>query len=109
MVPDTLAAIGKAFKKCTTKAAQKAGKGTAEKAGKKLSEAVVEKGSDKIQQLLRKRRPKSTPCTAPAKSKETPRDDAMLKLSQIVALGFTSFRSFTINIRSSGHRAISKR
>ena len=85
VVRDTLAAIGKAFKKCTTKAAQKAGKGTAEKAGKKLSEAVVEKGSDKIQQLLRKRRPKSTPRTAPAKSKETPRDDAMLKLSQILA------------------------
>ena len=75
----------KSVQKGATRAAKKAAKGTAEKVGKKLSEAVVEKGSDKIQQLLRKRRSKTTPRIAPAKSKETPRDDAMLKLSQILA------------------------
>ena len=81
VVRDTLMAIGKAFKKGATNVAKKG----AEKAGKKLSEAVVEKGSDKIQQLLRKRQPKTTPRAAPAKSKETPQDDAMLKLSRILA------------------------
>jgi len=74
-------AIGKVFKKGATNAVKKAAKGAAEKAGKKLSEAVVEKGSDKIQQILRKRQPKTTPRAAPAKGK----DDAMLKLSRILA------------------------
>ena len=74
-------AIGKAFKKGATNAVKKAAKGAAEKAGKTLSEVVVEKGSDKIQRLLRKRQPKTTPREAPAKSK----DDAMLKLSRILA------------------------
>jgi len=60
---------------------KKAAKGAAEKAGKKLSEAVVEKGSDKIQQILRKKQQKTTPRAALAKSK----DDAMLKLSRILA------------------------
>ena len=65
--------------------AKKATKGAAEKAGKKRSEAVVEKGSDKIQQLLRKKQPKTAPRAAPAKSKEALRDDAVLKMSQILA------------------------
>ena len=84
MVRDTLMAIGKAFKKGATNVAKKAAKGAVEKVGKKLSEAVVEKGSDKIQQLLRKRQPKTTPRAAQA-SKETPQEDAMLKLSRILA------------------------
>lgn len=85
VVRDTLMAIGKASKKGATNAVKKAAKGAAEKAGKKLSEVLVEKGSDKIQHLLRKRQPKTTPRAAPSKSKERSRDDAMLKLSQVLA------------------------
>ena len=77
-------AIGKAFKKGATNVAKKAVKGVAEKAGKKVSEAAVEKGSDKIRQLLRKRRPK--PAAQPPTPWATPpQDDAMLKLSRILA------------------------
>ena len=87
VVRDTLMAIGKAFKKGATNVAKKAVKGVAEKAGKKVSEAAVEKGSDKIRQLLRKRRPKPTPRAAqpPTPRAKPPQDDAMLKLSQILA------------------------
>jgi len=81
VVRDTLMAIGKAFKKGATNAVKKAAKGAAEKAGEKLSEAVLEKGSGKIQRVLRKTQLKTTPRAAPAKGK----DDAMLKLSRILA------------------------
>ena len=80
VIRDTLMAIGKAFKKGATKVAKKAAKGAAEKAGKKLIEAVVEKGSDKMQQVLRKRQPK-TP--APSKNKASSQD-SMIKLARIL-------------------------
>ena len=87
VVRDPLMALGKAFKKGATNVAKTAAKVAAEKTGKKLGEAVVEKGSDKIQQILQKRRPKTlelqpkiTPRMAPTNT-----SDAMMKVSQILA------------------------
>ena len=86
-VRDTLMAIGKTLKKGATNVAKKVVRSSAEKAGKKLSEAVVEKGSDKIQRILQKRRPKTpTPKPqAPSPAPEVSSRDAMMKLSRILA------------------------
>jgi len=70
--------------------AKKVVRSSAEKAGKKLSEVVVEKGSNRIQRILQKRRPKTpTPSKTQAPSKtpvpEVSSRDAMIKLSQILA------------------------
>lgn len=59
VVRDILMTIGKTFKKGTTKVAKKTEKGAAEKVGKKLSKVVVERAFDKIQQKIRKRRPRT--------------------------------------------------
>ena len=90
LVRDTLMAIGKTLKKGATNVAKKVVRSSAEKAGKKLSEAVVEKGSDKIQRILQKRRPKTpTPSKTPAPRKTPVLDvsslDAAMKLSRILA------------------------
>ena len=83
LVRDTLMAIGKTLKKGATNVARS----SAEKAGKKLSEVVVEKGSDKIQRILQRRRPK-TPTPKPQAPRPAPKvssRDAMIKLSRILA------------------------
>lgn len=87
LVRDTLMAIGKTLKKGATNVAKKVVRSSAEKAGKKLSEVVVEKGSDKIQRILQKRRPK-TPTPKPQAPSPAPKvssRDAMMKLSRILA------------------------
>ena len=83
LVRDTLMAIGKTLKKGATNVAKKVVRSSAEKAGKKLSEVVVEKGSDKIQRILQKRRPK-TP-TPTSRAPKVSSRDAMMKLSRILA------------------------
>ena len=86
VVRDTLMAIGKTLKKGATNVAKKVVRSSAEKAGKKLSEAVVEKGSDKIQRILQKRRPKTTAPKASSRPapKVSSRRDAMMILAQIL-------------------------
>jgi len=87
LVRDTLMAIGKTLKKGATNVAKKVVRSSAEKAGKKLSEVVVEKGSDKIQRILQRRRPK-TPTPKPQAPRPAPKvssRDAMMKLSRILA------------------------
>jgi len=87
LVRDTLMAIGKTLKKGATNVAKKVERSSAEKAGKKLPKVVVEKGSDKIQQILQKRRPK-TPTPKPQALSPAPKvspRDAMMKLSRILA------------------------
>jgi len=87
LVRDTLMAIGKTLKKGATNVAKKVVRSSAEKAGKKLSEVVVEKGSDKIQRILQRRRPKTpTPKPqAPSRAPKVSSRDAMMKLSRILA------------------------
>jgi len=87
LLRDTLMAIGKTIKKGATNVAKKVIRSSAEKAGKKLSEVVVDKGSDKIQRILQKSRPK-TPTPKPQAPSPVPKvssRDAMLKLSRILA------------------------
>ena len=101
LVRDTLMAIGKTLRKGTTNVAKKVVRSSAEKAVKKLSEAVVEKGSDKIQRILQKRRPKTpTPkptLRAPSKTpaRESASQVAMIKLTKILAN-----ERISINIRN---------
>ena len=87
LVRDTLMAIGKTLKKGATSVAKKVVRSSAEKAGKKLTEVEVEKGSDKIQRILQRRRPK-TPTPKPQGPSRAPKvssRDAMMKLSRILA------------------------
>ena len=87
LVRDTLMAIGKTLKKGATSVAKKVVRSSAEKAGKKLTEVEVEKGSDKIQRILQRRRPKTpTPKPqAPSRAPKISSRDAMMKLSRILA------------------------
>ena len=66
-------AIGKAFqgtaKNVVKSAADKAAKTVAEKAGQKVGEIAVEKSSKQIQQILRKRKPKTQKLSQSAKKK----------------------------------------
>jgi len=72
-----------------TKVGKKVVQSSAKKAGKKLSEVAVGKGSDEIQRILQKRRPKTPAPKAPSSRQKTSAPkassrDATIKLSQIL-------------------------
>ena len=102
LVRDTLMAIGKTLKKGATNVAKKVVRSSAEKAGKKLSEVVVEKGSDKIQRILQKRRPK-TPTPKPSSSQRTCPESLVASRCNdktVSNFGEPALKIFPMNIRN---------
>ena len=100
VIRDTLMAMGKAFKgtakNVVKTAAEKAAKTIAEKVGQKVGEIAVEKGSQPIQHILRKRKPKPQQVSQDVKKKlanilqtQVPKKPAssaaLLKLNRILA------------------------